>query len=107
MNAKHGWPVAIALLIAIGCGGEDEATPAESACDKLVDAFASAWERCGRESYDGAQKFWADALDCGSIESFDAAAVDECAADVGALSCAAVQDPASPNSCARALAGDG
>ena len=103
MSAKpFVWSALLGFVM--GCGGDDAAA-AESACLDIAEAYARAWERCGRDTYENAYDAWKDALICDTVEVHDGAKVNDCVDDLAAQSCAAVETNASPPSCTNALGG--
>ncbi|HEX4338534.1 MAG TPA: hypothetical protein VH062_21665 [Polyangiaceae bacterium] len=83
------------LLASVACGSGD----AENDCDKVVDAYAHAWQRCMRETYDEAKKTFSDALMCGKASSSNSAQVDTCVSALDAQDCAAVTNNTVPTAC--------
>jgi hypothetical protein len=108
MKRSIRWGVAFAALLAVSCGGssqEQQTAQAQSGCEGIVDAFAKAWERCGRESYQNARDFWSEALDCQSVTSADSVRVDQCVSALDAQACSAVESNTQPDACTGALGG--
>jgi hypothetical protein len=97
MSASALWFVVTltAFFSGIGCGGG----AAESDCDKLVDAYARAWQRCGRATYDDAKKTWSDALMCSKASSSNSGQVDMCANALATFDCTAITNGNSPSQC--------
>ena len=96
----------VALSSLSACGGGNEGAPKEEAqdsCYLVVDAFARAWDRCGRRPYPEAYDLFMTAFPCDDVEGADADAVDACLSDVDAIDCAAVQSGATPDSCKRVV----
>jgi hypothetical protein len=87
------------VLMAASCGGGG-GSAAEAQCSSIVDAFARAWERCGRQTYDDAHAIFSDAFECETATAHDPEGVQQCVSDVDALSCAVVESGGSPASCA-------
>ena len=102
MRYQRGFAIVLALGFAYGCGSD----PTED-CGKLIDAFAHAWERCGRTTYDAAKKDFSMALPCDQVKDSNADAVDQCVNDLNALNgaaCDAVKNKGQfPTSCMGAL----
>ena len=102
MRYGKGLAIVLALGFAYGCGSD----PADD-CGKLVEAFARAWERCGRGTYDAAKMNFSSALPCDQVKDSNATQVDQCVNDLNALngaSCDTVKKNGTfPTSCMGAL----
>jgi hypothetical protein len=102
MRLGKGLAIALGLGFAYGCGS----SPADD-CGKLVEAFARAWERCGRGTYDSAKKNFSTALPCNQVKDSNADQVDQCVNDLNALNGAACDSVKTngtfPASCTGAL----
>ena len=85
-------------LSATGCGSD-----ATGDCEKLADAYARAWQRCMRGTYDSAKKIWDDALMCGKASSSNGGKVDACVSALDALDCTAVTNGTSPAACSDSV----
>jgi len=90
--------VVASLGVAVACGGD-----ASTDCEKIVDAFANAWQRCMRASYSDAQKTFSDALQCGKVKSSKGDQVSACVNDLNMLDCNSVTSGVSPAPCTNAL----
>jgi hypothetical protein len=102
MSYGRGLAIALALGFAYGCGSD----PGDD-CGQLVEAFARAWERCGRNTYDEAKKNFSMAFPCSTVKDSNPDQVDACVHDLNALNgaaCDAVKSGGSfPASCMGAL----
>ena len=102
MRYARGLAITLALGFGYGCGSD----PGDD-CGKLVEAFARAWERCGRTTYDSAKKTFGMALPCDKVKDSNADQVDQCVNDLNALNgpaCDAVKATGNtPPSCTGAL----
>jgi hypothetical protein len=94
------------LLVATGCGGdESEAETRTNACLTIVDAYASAWDRCGKDTYENANEILVEAMQCDEVREYDAAEVDQCISELEDMSCTSVNISTVPHSCQVALDG--
>jgi hypothetical protein len=83
----------VAVLAAVSCGGDAE--EAENACLAVADGFAHAWERCGVDTFENAQKTFRGNLSCGKSSDYDDSRLGECLSAIEALPCPANSNPAS------------
>ncbi|HVW24809.1 MAG TPA: hypothetical protein VHC69_05535 [Polyangiaceae bacterium] len=93
--------VLAALGLSLGCGAGGGA--AGNDCEKLVDAYATSWQRCMRSSYADAQKTWSDALQCDKAKASNSSQVNACISALDALDCTSVNSGTSPAQCMNAL----
>ena len=94
--------VLAAVGLSLGCGS-DSAAAAGSDCEKLVDAYATSWQRCMRSSYADAQKTWSEALQCDKAKASNSSQVDACVTALNMLDCTSVNSGTSPAQCMNAL----
>jgi hypothetical protein len=94
--------VLAALGLSLGCGSGG-GSDAAGDCEKIVDAYASSWQRCMRSSYADAQQTWADAFQCSAVKTSDSTQVNACVTALNTLDCSAVNGNTSPSSCGAAL----
>jgi formylglycine-generating enzyme required for sulfatase activity len=75
---------------------------ARDACEDVSEAFARAWDRCGRESYGAARQAFADAFQCSTLTAtgYSAQGLESCVAALSTLDCNAVKTGVSPGACA-------
>ena len=103
MRYARAFAITLALGLAYGCGND----PADD-CAQLLDAFARAWERCGRKSYDAAKKDFTNALPCSTVKNSNPDLVEQCENDLNNLNgaaCDSVKNGGTfPASCMGALA---
>lgn len=90
----------IGLLLAstgvtTGCGGD-----ASDDCQKLVEAYANAQQRCKVSSYDDAKKNWSDAFMCDRVKSSNGGKVDACVNALNTIDCGSIVNNTFPVACA-------
>ncbi len=83
------------VLFAFACSDGS----ATDACDQVVDAFARAWSRCGRGTYEELKANFATAFNCPATKNFDQDKVNQCVSTLNALDCSAVMSGTSPGAC--------
>ena len=91
-----------AFLMLNACG--DEAGDARSACDSVAEAWARAWDRCDRDSYDRALDLFTTQLGCGEVDELKGNP-DRCVNALDDLNCAQVDSGSNPGSCQELLGG--
>ena len=72
---------------------------ASDACDQVVDAFAHAWQRCGRGTYEDQKAKFASAFNCPATKDYDEDKVNQCVSALNSLDCNAVKNGVSPGAC--------
>lgn len=93
--------VFLALVWSPACG--DDAEEARQNCSRMLDAFAKAWERCGRASYEDALSELEPQFSCDDAESSSSGRSDRCVRAVDALSCPAVEAGTIPDVCTESI----
>ena len=82
-------------VVAAGCGDD-----ASGDCQKLVDAYANAQQRCKVSSYNDAEKNWSDAFMCGRVKSSNGGKVDACVSALNTIDCGSIMNNTFPVACA-------
>ena len=82
-------------VVTAACGDD-----ASDDCQKLVDAYANAQQRCKVSSYDDAKKNWSDAFMCDRVKSSNGGKVDACVSALNTIDCGSIMNNTFPVACA-------
>lgn len=90
----------VALILAstgltAACGDD-----ASGDCQKLVEAYANAQQRCKVSSYADAQKNWSDAFMCDKVKNANSGKIDACVNALNAIDCGSIMNNTFPVACA-------